>query len=98
MQASVTTLLFVAILAANWPFVSQRLVGVIRLKNKHFGWRFFELLVLFVVVGLLARVLEAQQMPVQPQHWQFYVATFALFLVFAFPGFVFRYFWKKRTS
>ncbi|MBA4706880.1 DUF2818 family protein [Aquitalea aquatica] len=98
MQASVATLLIVAFVAANLPFLTQRLGGVIRMGNKHFGWRLLELLVLFVLVGVFARFLEARQMPVQPQHWQFYVTTVALFLVFAFPGFVYQTFWKKRSS
>lgn len=98
MQASVTVLLLVAMLAANLPFITQRLAGVIKVTNKHFGWRFLELVTLFVLVGLLARLLESRQMPVHSQNWQFYVTTFSLFLVFAFPGFVYRYFWRKPVK
>jgi len=98
MQSSVATLLIVAFIAANLPFLTPRLVGVIRIANKHFGWRLLELVALFLLVGLFARFLEARQMPVQPQHWQFYVTTAALFVVFAFPGFVYQAFWKKRSS
>jgi hypothetical protein len=32
---------------------------------------------------------------VAPQGWQFYATTGALFIVFAFPGFVWRYLWRK---
>jgi hypothetical protein len=55
------------------------------------------LLVLYLLVGVFARVLESRQMPVHSQDWQFYVSTLALFLVFAFPGFVLRQFWKQRS-
>jgi len=96
MQASVATLLMVAFAAANLPFLTPRLGGLIPIANKHFGWRLLELLVLFVLVGLFARVLESRQMPVQSQHWQFYVTTLALFVVFAFPGFVYQAFWQKH--
>ncbi|QBJ77426.1 DUF2818 family protein [Aquitalea sp. USM4] len=97
MQASVATLLIVAFMAANLPFLTSRLAGVLPVANKHFGWRLLEMAVLFLLVGLFARFLEAKQMPVQQQHWQFYVTTVALFVVFAFPGFVYQMFWKKRS-
>lgn len=98
MQASVVVLLIVAVVAANLPFATQRLVGVVRLNNKHAGWRLLELVVLYFVVGLFAWAMEARMGPVHEQHWQFYVTTFALFLVFAFPGFVVRYFWRHRGA
>ena len=28
-------------------------------------------------------------------NWEFYAVTGSLFLVFAFPGFVYRYFWQR---
>ena len=96
MQESVILLTVVACIAANLPFVSRRLFGVLRVKDKHFGWEALELVVLYLAVGCLARVLEAQHMPVHAQNWQFYVTTFALFTVFAFPGFVARHFWRAR--
>jgi len=95
-QASVALLLIVAVLAANLPFFTQRLAGFIRVANKHAGWRLLELVVLYLLVGVLARGLESSQGPVHEQHWQFYATTFALFLVFAFPGVVVRYFWRHR--
>jgi hypothetical protein len=97
-QSSVYTLLLVALLAANLPFMSQRIGGVLHVTHKAFGWRFLELLVLYLATGLLGRLLESRLMPVQHQSWTFYVTTFFLFLVFAFPGFVLRYFWKKRGA
>lgn len=90
------TLLVLAFVAANLPFVLPRVAGVIAVRNKHFGWQLLELVLLYLLVGGLARVLEGRLMPVQAQNWQFYVTTFALFLVFAFPGFVARYFWRRR--
>ena len=96
MQSSVYILLLVAIVAANLPFASQRIGGVVAVAHKRFVWRIAELLLLYLLVGLFARVLESRQMPVHSQVWQFYVSTFALFLVFAFPGFVLRMFWKNR--
>ena len=47
--------------------------------------------------GGLAYLLESQVSPVHVQKWQFYVTTFSLFLVLAFPGFIARFFWKRRA-
>ncbi|UTH75108.1 DUF2818 family protein [Chromobacterium sp. IIBBL 290-4] len=95
MPSSITILLLLAALAANLPFVTTKVAGFVRVANKHFGWQALELAVLFGLMGGLARLLEAREMPVHEQHWQFYVTTLALFLVAAFPGFVYRYFWRK---
>ena len=96
METSVITLLVLAFIAANLPFVTTRLAGIKKLASKHFGWHLLELVTLYLLLGLLARVLEGRYSPVHAQNWQFYVTTFSLFLVFAFPGFVARYFWKAR--
>ncbi|MBV8047969.1 MAG: DUF2818 family protein [Paludibacterium sp.] len=96
MQASVTLLLIVAIIAANLPFLLTRIGGVLPVAHKRFAWRLLEFVVLYLGVGLFARLLEARLMPVHVQDWQFYVSTFALFVVFAFPGFTWRYFWRVR--
>lgn len=96
MQSSVIILLLVAFVAANLPFASQRIACVVAVPHKRFVWRLAEFLLLYLLVGLFARLLESRQMPVHPQGWQFYVCTFALFLVFAFPGFALRFFWRKR--
>lgn len=97
MQNSVILLIIIAILAANLPFATERIGGMVAVPHKHFGWRLLEVLLLYVVVGLFARVLESRLMPAHSQGWQFYVCTLALFLVFAFPGFVLRYFWTQRS-
>ena len=98
MENSVVILLLLSFLAANLPFVSQRVAGIWRVSQKHFGWHLLELTALYLLLGLLSRVLEGRYSPVHVQKWQFYVSTLALFLVFAFPGFVGRYFWSRRGS
>ena len=50
-----------------------------------------------LAVGGLAYGLESQVSPVHVQKWQFYVTTLALFLVLAFPGFIARFFWRRRN-
>lgn len=92
-----TILLLLALAAANLPFIVDRLLFVIPLKSeKHLGWHLLELLVLYFVVGGVSMLLEQQLAPRHPQNWEFYAVTVCLFLVFAFPGFTYRYLWRKR--
>lgn len=89
-------LILLALLAANLPWFSGRLFYLLPVGNKHIGWRLLELVVLYFVVGALAMFSErATQGQVAPQHWEFYAVTACLFLVFAFPGFVWRYLWRR---
>lgn len=90
-------LIVIAALAANLPFISERFLGVIKLNRKHLGWRLTELIALYFLVGVFARLLEAHQSPPTVQSWEFYVITFSLFIVFAFPGFVVRYIRGQRS-
>lgn len=64
--------------------------------RKPFWFRLVELLLLYCVVGFIGFYLEAQQGNRFPQTWQFYVTTFCLFLVLAFPGFVYQYLRRKH--
>lgn len=90
--ASVWIVIVAAIAAANLPFLTERLFGVVPLRGpKGLGWRLAELVVLYFAVGLLGVALEARAGQVTPQGWEFYAVTAALFLTFAFPGFVWRY-------
>lgn len=86
-----------AIVAANLPFLSERilLVKTPTANSKGFGWRLLEWSMLYGAIGLFSRLLESQRTPVHEQSWPFYVITLALFIVFAWPGFVWRYFWRK---
>lgn len=89
-------LILLVLLAANLPWFSERLFYLLPLKNKHIGWRLLELVVLYFAVGGLAYVVERSSMgQTAVQKWEFYAITACLFLVFAFPGFVYRYLWRK---
>jgi Protein of unknown function (DUF2818) len=95
---SALILLLIALVAANLPFFSERLFFVIPFKQatKPFFWRLVEWLVLYFLVGLAAYLLESKLGSVQTQRWEFYAVTICLFLVFAYPGFVYRYFWRAK--
>lgn len=90
--AAVWLVLLVAVLAANLPFVNERLfiVGP-RRESKALGWRLLELALLCGLTLALGFGLEARLGQRQPQGWEFYAAVAFLFLTFAFPGFVWRY-------
>jgi len=89
-------LVLLALLAANLPWFSERLFFLIQVKQKHAGWQLLELVVLYFVMGGIAFLSERMTMGHSgPQHWEFYATTACLFLVFAFPGFVWRYLWRR---
>jgi len=96
-QFSSYSVIVLALLAANAPFISQRF-GVFgpRAERKSLGLRLAELLVAYVAVGAVALVLENNLGQIAPQGWEFYAVTGTMFITLAFPGFVFRYLLKHR--
>lgn len=95
--AAVWLVLGTALLAANLPFVNERwfVLGPRRMPKSMWA-RLFELVVLYGLVGALGLGLEQHAGQIYPQGWEFYATTAALFLTLAFPGFVYRYLYKKR--
>lgn len=89
--AEVWLVLWLAVLAANLPFISQRilLVGP-RPAHKSLAWRLLELVLMAAVTLGVGFALESRIGQRQPQGWQFYAAFACLFITFAFPGFVWR--------
>jgi hypothetical protein len=51
---------------------------------------------LYFIVGGVGLLLEKRAGQIAPQGWEFYAVTGALFLTFAFPGFVYRHLHKPR--
>lgn len=98
MNFSTSLLLVVAFVFANLPFLVERIFFVLRPRtgNKNFAWRLLELVVLFFVVGGIALLLEAKLGDIHRQGWEFYAINAALFIVFAYPGFVYRYLWRRH--
>ena len=95
--ASVWMLVALALLAANLPFLSNRLLLFYRLQgNKNLAIRLAEMTVWYFVVGGLGLYLEKRVGQIAPQGWEFYAITGTLFITFAFPGFIYRYLFKPR--
>ena len=97
MSSAVTALLLLALVAANLPFLIERIGLVFSPKSGHkaFIWRVVELVALYFIVGLVARLLEQKIIAPQSQHWEFYAITACMFIVLAFPGFVYRFLWRR---
>jgi hypothetical protein len=94
---SVWLVVALALLAANLPFISNRLLAVFRLTGlKILAVRLVEMVFWYFVVGGIGLLLEQRAGQIAPQGWEFYAITATLFITFAFPGFVFRYLFKHR--
>ncbi len=51
-----------------------------------------EWFVLYLLMGLVALGIEKKfTSEIYPQQWEFYATTLCLFLVFALPGFIYRF-------
>jgi hypothetical protein len=90
--------ILLAVLAANLPFFTERVFGVLRWRGptKPFWLRLLELLALYLLLGLIASLLESRLGNRFRQGWEFYAVTGCLFIVLAYPGFVHRYLRRRQ--
>ena len=94
---SIWMVILAALAGANLPFVNQRLLGVVPLAgSKSLAVRLAELVLMYFVVGAFGLALEHSAGQIAPQGWEFYAVTGALFIVLAFPGFIWRYLRRNR--
>ncbi|VCU70976.1 hypothetical protein PIGHUM_03056 [Pigmentiphaga humi] len=98
---AIYVLILLALVTANLPFLSERVFGALAFRRggtpavKPFWVRLAEVLVLYLVVGAVGLAFEASLGNVFQQGWQFYAITLTLYLVLAYPGFVYRYLFKR---
>ena len=93
---AVSVVLVAALIAANLPFVNERLFVLgPRREAKPVGWRLLELLVYATLTVVLGRALEAHVGQASPMRWEFVAVWLCVFLTLAFPGFVWRYLRKR---
>lgn len=88
-------LLILALLLANLPFVVRPTLFKAEAGVADFAVRMLEWGGALILAGALAWFLETRSAPLHDQRWQFYATVVCMFIVFAFPGFVYRYFWRK---
>ena len=97
--AAVWLLILLAFIAANVPFLNNRVFAVWQPKRllvpKAFWLRAFELIALYLLIGAVGIAFERLIGNVFAQRWEFYAITFSLFVVMAFPGFVYRYLLRR---
>ena len=97
-------IIVLALLFANLPFINQRVFGFIPLARnsrnhaKPFWARLLEMAILYVGLGSLSRLLEASIGNIAQQSWEFYAITMCLFIVLAYPGFVWQYLRKRSLA
>jgi hypothetical protein len=95
--ASIWLVLVLAFCAANLPFLTSRVLGVVPIaRGKTLAIRLAALVFMYFLVGAVGLLLEKRAGQIAPQGWEFYAVTGALFLTFAFPGFVYRHLHKPR--
>ena len=95
-------LLSLILMAANLPWFSNKLLYVIpvhkdsnKRQSKHLGWCLLELILLYFMIGSVALYAEKATFgQISHQDWEFYAITACLFIVFSFPGFVYKALWK----
>jgi uncharacterized membrane protein len=93
-------LLLLVLLAANLPWFSNKFLYLLPFQKntKNLAWCLLELVVLYFLMGFVAMYAEHATMgEVMPQAWEFYAVTACLFLVFSFPGFVYKVLWRKEA-
>ncbi|MDX2504995.1 MAG: DUF2818 family protein [Gammaproteobacteria bacterium] len=106
---AVFMLFIISLIAANLPFLSDRVLFVFKAdNNKSFWLRFSEWFILYVLVMAIAIGLETKLHGAAyakvwefwnfSQHWEFYSITLCLFVVFALPGFIYLYDLKKHLK
>lgn len=93
LDQSVWLLLVTAIVLANIPWLLQNKILIfVAAPKKSFILGFAEWFLYFIVTGILAYLLEMKTMGnVAEQGWEFFTIVLFMFVIFAFPGFIYRY-------
>jgi hypothetical protein len=97
MSVTLAAVLWLAVgfLLANFPFVAQRRLGILK-GPKSFSFRLLELLVGYALTLGFGLLVEGRLGAIQNQTWNFYAMTALLFLVMAYPGYVYRHLLRRR--
>ena len=98
---AVWLLIALALVSANLPFLTERVFAVSPWKQggavvaKPFWLRLIEVFVYYLIVGAIGRAFEVTLGNPFAQAWEFYAITLALYLVLGYPGFVYRYLYRR---
>ena len=93
LDLAVNILLITAIVLANIPFIfGNKLFLVMPVAQKGIWLTLGEWFLYYLLMGLFSYLLELKAMGnVHSQGWEFYTVTLFMFMIFAFPGFIYRY-------
>ena len=103
-SVAVWLLIALALVSANLPFLSERILAVLPYRRggapavKPFWLRLLEVPVFYLLTGAVGHAFEGALGNRFTQGWEFYVITLCLYLVLAYPGFVFRYLYRRRSG
>lgn len=95
---AINLLIITAIILANLPWIMARHLFLFfsLKKEKPFLLALFEMSVYFLITVLLGYLLEGKTMGNHTaQGWEFWTTVTFLFIIFAFPGFIYRYNLRK---
>lgn len=102
-SVAVWLLIALALLSANLPFLSEKVFALLSYRRggkteaKPFWLRLIEVLVSYLIVGAVGFAFESSLGNRFSQGWQFYAITLCLYLVMAYPGFVYRYLYRRAS-
>jgi Protein of unknown function (DUF2818) len=92
---SIWIIIAVTVVAANLPFLSKKFFLFISINGgKTLPVYAFELFIYYILIGSLGLFVENNISQIASQNWEFFAVTYALFVTFSFPGFVYRYLLK----
>ena len=97
MSTTAGIVLIAGFVLASLPLIGKRgFFGIPMLKfNKKPWMRIVEFLALYAIWIAIGKAFEAQAGQVKAQDWEFYAVTLLLFVIAAFPAFVWRYLWRR---
>jgi hypothetical protein len=101
---AVWLLIILAALAANLPFLTERIFGLFPFRRggapavKPFWLRLGEALVLYFLIGFVGYAFEGELGNRFQQGWEFYAITLCLYVVLGYPGFVYRYLYRRGSK
>ncbi|MBL6686056.1 MAG: DUF2818 family protein [Methylophilaceae bacterium] len=88
-------LIIFSFIFANLPWYTSNFLIFFPKKNKTLPLMLLEVLILYLIWSIFLISVEKQVVGnVHSQDWEFYTITFFLFIVFSFPGFVYKVIWK----
>ena len=88
-------IIFLAIFFARFSLYNYFLIFFKKPKKNMF-LVLVELILYYFIFGGVLLLVEKQVIGnTHNQEWEFYAITFCLFIVFSFPGFIYKIIWKK---